>query len=90
MFVIKVGTFFLKWSWGTNWTLLFLHLTLISGSYSSDFAHQLYPSLIVKKLKIEFSQKGLERFFLNSGFKYIVLIPDKMLRLFFSPSYGCR
>ena len=63
MFVIKVGTFFLKWSWGTNWTLLVLHLTPISGSYSSDFAHRLYPSLIVKKLKIECSQKALERFF---------------------------
>jgi hypothetical protein len=63
MFVIKVGTFFLKWSWGTNRTLLFLHLTPISGSYSSDFAYWLYPSLIVKKLKIGFSQKELERFF---------------------------
>jgi hypothetical protein len=62
MFVIKVGTFFLN-AWGTNWTLLFLHLTPISGSYSSDFAYRLYPSLIVKKLKIEFSQKALERFF---------------------------
>ena len=30
MFVKKVGTFFLKWSWGTNWTLLFLQLTPIS------------------------------------------------------------
>ena len=69
MFVIKVGIFFLKWLWGTHWTLLFLYLTLISGSYSSDFAYRLYPSLIVKKLKIEFSQKELERIFLNSGFK---------------------
>jgi hypothetical protein len=51
------------WSWGTNWTLLFLHPTPISGSYSSDFAYRLYPSHIVKKLKIEFSQKALERFF---------------------------
>ena len=69
MFVKKVGTFFLKLSWGTNWTPLFLHLTLIFGSYSSDFAYWLYPSVIVKKLKIEFSQKGLERLFLDSGFK---------------------
>ena len=65
MFVIKVGNFFLKWSWRTNWTILFLHLTPISGSYSSDFAYQLYPSLIVKKPKIEFSPKALHRFFLN-------------------------
>ena len=63
MFVIKVGTFFLNWSWGTNWTLLYLQLTPISGSYSSDFAYRLYPSLIVKKFKIKFSQKELERFF---------------------------
>ena len=69
MFVIKVGTFFLKWSWGTNWTLLFLHLTPISGSYSSDFAYRLYPSLIVKKLKIGFSQKAQVNLFRNSGFK---------------------
>ena len=58
-----VSFFFLKWAWGINWTLLFVHLTPISGSYSSDFAYRLYPSLIVKKLKIEFSQKALERFF---------------------------
>ena len=55
--------FFLKWSWGTSWTQLFLHPTPISGSYSSDFAYQLYPGLIVKKLKIGFPQKELERFF---------------------------
>ena len=46
----KIGPFFLKWSWGTNFTLLFSHLAPISCSYSSDFAYQLYPSLIVKKL----------------------------------------
>ena len=63
MFVIKVGTFFLKESWGTHCTLSFLHLTPISGSYSSDFAYPLYPSLIVKKLKIGFSQKALANFF---------------------------
>ena len=63
MSVIKVGIFFLKVVVGTHWTLLFLHLTLISGIYSSDFAYRLYPSLIVKKFKVEFSQKELERFF---------------------------
>ena len=40
------------------WIFLFLHLTPISGSYSGDLAYQLYPSLIGKKLKIEFSQKN--------------------------------
>ena len=69
MFVLKVGTLFLNWSWGTNWTLSFLHLSPISGSYSGDFAYQLYPSLIVKKLKIKLVQKGLVNFFKNSGFK---------------------
>ena len=39
MFVIKVGIFFLKWSWGTNWALLFLHPTPISGSHSRDFLY---------------------------------------------------
>ena len=64
MFVKKKwALFFLKWSWGTNWTLLFLHVTPIFGSYSSVFAYRLYPSLIVKKLKIGFSQKGLVKFF---------------------------
>jgi hypothetical protein len=57
MFVMAL--FFLKWSWGTNWTLLFFHLTPISGSYSSDFAYPLYPTPIVKKIKIGFSPKGL-------------------------------
>ena len=63
MFVKKVGTFFLKWSWVTDWTPLVLHLTPISGSYSSDFTNRLYPSLIVKKLKIWFVQKWLDCFF---------------------------
>ena len=63
MFVIKVGTFFLKVVMGNKLDTIFLQLTPISGSYSSDFAYQLYPSLIVKKLKIKFSQKRLERFF---------------------------
>ena len=58
MFVIKVGTFFLKESWGTHCTLSFLHLTLISGSYSSDFAYRLYPSLIVKSLKSSFLKRS--------------------------------
>ena len=62
MSVIKVGIFFLKLSWERSWTQLFLHPTPISGSYSSDFAYRLYPGLIVKKLKIKFSQKGLEIF----------------------------
>ena len=57
----KWALFFLKW--GTNWTQLFLHLAPISGSYSSDFAYQLYPSLIMKKLKIKFVQKELVNFF---------------------------
>jgi hypothetical protein len=57
MFVIKVGTFFLKVVIGNKLD------TIISGSYSSDFAYRLYPSLLVKKLKIRFSPKGLERFF---------------------------
>ena len=69
MFVIKVGTFFLKWSWGTNWMLSFLHPTPISCTNSSDFADRLYPRLIVKKLKIGFSHKALVNFFCNSGFK---------------------
>ena len=69
MSVIKVGTFFLKCSWRTHWTLLFLHLTSTSGSYGCDFAYRLYPSLLVKMLKIGFSPKALERFFWNSGFK---------------------
>ena len=42
MFKIKWALFFLKWSWGTNWTLLFLHVTPISGSYSSDFAYWVF------------------------------------------------
>ena len=46
-----------------KYLLLFLHLTPISGSFSSDFAYPLYPSVIVKKLKIEFSQKALDGFF---------------------------
>ena len=62
MFVIKVVTFFLKVVLGNK-------LDTIFGSYSSDFAYRLYPSLIVKKLRIEFSQKELESIFLNSGFK---------------------
>ena len=69
MFVIKVGTFFLKVVMGNKLVTIFLHLTPISGSYSSDFVYRLYPSLIEKKIKIGFSQKELERFFLNSGFK---------------------
>ena len=68
MFVIKVGTFFLKVVMGNKLNTI-LHLTPISGSYSSNFGYRLYPSLIVKKLKIQFSQKELERFSLNSGFK---------------------
>ena len=52
-------------SWGTHWTVLFLHLTPIFGIYSSGFAYQLYPSLIMKMLKIRFSPKGLEIFFLK-------------------------
>ena len=42
---------------------IFLHLTPISDRYSCDFAYWLYPSLIVKMLKIEFSPKALQRFF---------------------------
>ena len=67
MFVIKVGTFFLKVTMGNKLNIVIF--TPISGSYSSDFAYRLYPSLIVKKLKIGFSQKALVNFFCNSGFK---------------------
>ena len=63
MFVIKVGTFFLKVVMENTLDTIILEPKPISGSYSSDFAYRLYPSLIVKKLKIEFSQKELERFF---------------------------
>ena len=49
MFVIKVGIFFLKVVMGNKLDTIFLHVTPISGSYSSDFAYQLYPRLIVKK-----------------------------------------
>ena len=68
MFVIKVGNFFLKVVMENKLDTVILHPTPISGRYSSDFAYRLYHSLMVKKLKIEFSHKGLERFFLNSGF----------------------
>ena len=53
-FVIKVGKFFLKVVMGNK--IIFTSNT-ISGSYSNDFAYQMYPSLIVKKLKIGFSPK---------------------------------
>ncbi len=62
MFVKKVDTFFLKVVMGNKLDIIG-HLTPISGSYSSDFAYQLYPSLIVKKLKIGFVQKELDCFF---------------------------
>jgi hypothetical protein len=42
-----------------------LHLTPIFGSYRRDFVYWLYPSLTVKKLKIGFSLKALDRFFLK-------------------------
>ena len=63
MIVKKVGTFFLKVVMGNKLDTINLHLTPISGRYSSDFAYQLYPSLIVKKLKIKFVQKELVNFF---------------------------
>ena len=63
MFVMKVSTFFLKGFMGNKLDTVILHQTPISGSYSSDFAYQLYPSFIVIKLKIGFSPKGLEFFF---------------------------
>ena len=44
---------------------LLLHPAPISVSYGSDFAYRLYPSIIVKRLKIKFSQKELERFFVK-------------------------
>ena len=49
MFVMKVSTFFLKGFMGNKLDTVILHQTPISGSYSSDFAYQLYPRLIVKK-----------------------------------------
>jgi hypothetical protein len=63
MFVIKVGTFFLKLVMGHKLYAIIFTLTPISGSYSSDFSSRLYPSLIVKKLKIGFVQKELDCFF---------------------------
>ena len=50
---------------------IILHSTIISMGHSSDFAFQVYPSYIVKNGKIDFSQKGLARFFSNSGFKML-------------------
>ena len=35
---------------------------IFRASYSSDFAYRLYTSLLVKKLKIKFVQKGLVNF----------------------------
>ena len=48
---------------GNKLDTIFLHVSPISGSYSSDFAYWLYPSLIVKMVKIGFSPKTLDRFF---------------------------
>ena len=76
MFVIKMGTFFLKVVMWNKLDTVFLHPTPISASYSSDFAYRPYHSLIVKKLKIEFSPKGLICFFLKFWIQ-VLLIPDK-------------
>ena len=67
------------------WTLLFLHITPISGSYSSDFVYRLYPSLIMKKLKIEFSPKALH----STAVEEVLIIRKKFAR-FFGPRMFIR
>ena len=44
--------------------------------------------LLSEKLKIGFSQKGLKRFFWNSGFKKKIIAEDKMLVNSSSPNYS--
>ena len=53
------------------------------------------PSYIVKNGKIDFSQKGLVRFFSNSGFDMLESSSKKvrkgiLLENFFYPRYGSR
>ena len=52
----KGGPFF-------SWTLSFLHLTPIPGSYSSDFAYWLYLALQWKSLKLSFLKRNSKDFF---------------------------